>query len=73
MARLTAAARKRLKKSQFAIPVKRKYPVEDKAHARNALARVAQHGTMTEKAMVRRKVAMRFPTMKTAPRMAIKM
>ena len=37
---LSTAARKKLKKSQFAGPG-RSYPIEDKAHARNALARAS--------------------------------
>lgn len=41
MAKLTAAARKRLKPGQFAGP-DRSYPVEDASHARNALARASQ-------------------------------
>ena len=61
MAKLTYKKRKKLKKSQFAEPGKRKYPIEDKAHARNALARVAQHGTEAEKATVRKKVHSKFP------------
>ena len=61
MAKLTTRKRKKLKKSQFAEPGKRKYPVNDKAHARNALARVAQHGTPAEKAAVKRKVSAKFP------------
>jgi hypothetical protein len=42
MTKLTTRARKNLPKSKFAEPGDRKYPVPDKAHARNALARVAQ-------------------------------
>jgi hypothetical protein len=41
MAKLTAARRKKLKKSQFAGPG-RSYPVHDKAHASNAKARATQ-------------------------------
>ena len=63
MAVLTAAKRKSLPKSQFAIPGKRAYPVYDKAHARNALARVSQYGTPAEKSTVRRKVAAKYPGM----------
>lgn len=37
------------------------YPIEDKAHARNALARVSQFGTPAEKAEVRRAVHKKFP------------
>ncbi|HEV2364950.1 MAG TPA: hypothetical protein VGS12_12225 [Caulobacteraceae bacterium] len=42
MTRLSTQQRKRLPKSAFAEPEKRAYPVEDKAHARNAKARAAQ-------------------------------
>ena len=40
--------RKKLSTKSFAFPGKRKYPIPDKAHARNALARVAQNGTPAE-------------------------
>jgi hypothetical protein len=61
MAKLTTKKRKKLPAKDFAEPKERKYPVEDKAHARNALARVSQHGTPAEKAAVRRKVHSKFP------------
>lgn len=41
MAKLTAAQRKKLPKSQFAGP-DGKYPIPDKAHAANAKARATQ-------------------------------
>ncbi len=41
VAKLTTEARKRLPKSDFALPGGR-YPVEDKAHARDAKARASQ-------------------------------
>jgi len=50
-----------LAKTQFAIPGDRAYPIHDEAHARNALARVAQHGTPEEKRRVRAAVARRYP------------
>jgi len=59
---LTTRKRKRLPASAFALQKTRKYPIYDKAHARNALARVAQHGTKREQAIVRRKVHQRYPT-----------
>ena len=62
MAKLTAAQRNALPRSDFAQPSKRKYPINDKAHARNALARVSQHGTADEKRKIRRKVAQRYPS-----------
>jgi hypothetical protein len=40
---LSTKRRKKLTKKQFALPGKRKYPIPDKAHARNALAGVAQN------------------------------
>lgn len=67
---LSAAARQALPKGDFALPGKGEgpkgagagsYPIPDAAHARNALARVAQHGTSEEKAKVRRKVHDKFP------------
>lgn len=42
MAVLTTKKRKKLRKSQFADTVNRKYPIHDASHARNALARAAQ-------------------------------
>lgn len=69
MGKLSAAQRKNLAKSQFAIPSKE--PVQnlnpDKSHARNALARVSQHGTSEEKATVRAKVKKKFPDIGVSP------
>ncbi len=62
MAKLTAAQRNALPRSDFAQPSKRKYPINDRSHARNALARVSQHGTADEKRKIRRKVAARYPS-----------
>ena len=61
MAVLTTKERKALPGSDFALPGGR-YPIPDKSHGRNALARVSQNGTPAEKAVVRRKVAAKFPT-----------
>ncbi len=58
--RLTAADRHALPSKDFALPGER-YPIEDNSHARNALARVSQHGSSTEKAAVRSKVHSKFP------------
>lgn len=67
MARLSYKHRKSMKKSEFALPSKREggkggYPIPDKSHARNALARVSQHGTPSEKAKVRAAVHRKFPS-----------
>lgn len=53
-----------MRKGSFAIPGKRAYPINDIAHARNALARVAQHGTPAEKKRVRAAVTKRYPSLK---------
>jgi hypothetical protein len=42
MAKLDAADRKKIPASKFAEPEKRAYPIENKAHARNAEARASQ-------------------------------
>jgi len=41
MAKLKSGARNKLPASQFGEPGSRKYPIPDKAHARNAKARAA--------------------------------
>jgi len=61
MAKLSYAERKKLPSSSFVEPGERKYPIEDKAHARNALSRVAQHGSSSEKSKVRAKVHRKYP------------
>ena len=42
MAKLTAAKRKKIPKSEFGMPGEKKYPMPDKAHAANAKARASQ-------------------------------
>lgn len=42
MAKLTAAKRKKIPKSEFALPGERKYPVNDASHAANAKSRAQQ-------------------------------
>ena len=63
MSRLKAKTRNALPTKDFAGP-DRSYPIEDKSHARNALARVSQHGTAELKAQVRAKVHRKFPELK---------
>ena len=53
--------RKSLPKGDFAIPETRSYPIHDLSHARNALARVSQFGSESEKARVRAAVHRRYP------------
>lgn len=60
MAKLTTATRKKIPAKSFALPGRR-YPIEDASHARNALARVSQHGSPAEKSRVRSAVHRRYP------------
>lgn len=62
----TYAQRKSMPQKDFALPEKREggkggYPIGDKAHARNALSRVAQHGTPSQQREVRAKVHAKYP------------
>jgi hypothetical protein len=61
MAKLTAAARKKISSKNFALPGGR-YPVNDAAHARNALARASQHASPAEQATIKRKVRAKYPS-----------
>ena len=58
---LTTTARKHIAPKNFVFPKEKRYPIEDKSHARNALARVSQHGTSEEKAKVRAAVHRKYP------------
>lgn len=62
MAKLSSADRKALPAKSFAEPGKRKYPIEDEAHARDALSRVARNGTPAEKAKVKAAVKKKYPS-----------
>lgn len=69
MAKLTYKEREGMSKKEFAVPSEKHkgkggYPIEDKAHARNALARVSQFGSAKEKALVRAKVHKKYPGIK---------
>lgn len=63
-AELTPEGRKHIATSNFALPGERKYPIHDINHARNALARVAQHGTDEEKGKVKAAVYRKYPSLK---------
>jgi hypothetical protein len=69
MSVLRMAARKKLKKSQFALPGQGtgaqgkgpgSYPIPDRSHAANALSRASQHGKL---ASVKPKVCAKFPSL----------
>jgi len=54
MAKLNAKKRNALPSSDFALPGKRKYPIGDKSHARNALARAANKSPAVKTAVDRK-------------------
>jgi len=60
MAKLTAKARNKLPDSAFAGP-DRSFPVMDESHAKNALARAAQHASPELQAKIKAKVRRRYP------------
>jgi len=64
LAVLTIKARNKLPSSAFVYPSEKRYPIHDIAHARNALARVAQNGTTEEQSKVRAAVYREFPELK---------
>jgi len=64
MAKLTTKKRKALPNKAFVFPDKRSYPIPDASHARNALARVAQHGTPYQKEKVQAAVRRKFKGVK---------
>lgn len=67
--RNTKTGRQSMASKNFALPKgtgskpgTNQYRIDDAAHARNALARVAQHGSPSDKRTVRRKVARKYPS-----------
>ena len=60
MAVLTKKTRDALPTSDFAIPEKRAYPIQDKGHAQSAVGLVDDNGSPEEKARVRAAVKRRF-------------
>jgi hypothetical protein len=60
--RNTKAGRAAMAASNFGLPGQKKYRIDDAAHARNALSRVAQHGTPAQKKQVRARVKAKYPS-----------
>ena len=61
MSKLTTQQRNGLDNTTFALPGRR-YPLNDANHARNALARAAQHASPEEQATIKRKVKAKYPS-----------
>lgn len=64
MAKLTGRQRRKLPKSSFGLPSKRKYPLDTKARAQNALARAAQNESKATQKTIRARVTKRWPSLK---------
>ncbi len=62
MAKLTAATRNKIPTSKFAFPAKRKYPIMDASHARNALARGSKDLSPADYTKLKARVAKAFPS-----------
>src|SRR3990170_4269960 len=66
--KITTAGRRALRRGQFALPdgdrpgVEGRYPIDTPERGRNALARVAQHGSSAEKSRVRAAVRRKYPS-----------
>lgn len=63
MAKLKKGQRRKIPASAFAYPATRKYPIHDRSHARNALARAASSKTGGTYAHVAAAVNRRYPGM----------
>ncbi|MDE1907513.1 MAG: hypothetical protein KGH75_13795 [Rhodospirillales bacterium] len=64
--KLTYKARKNLKPEDFVFPKSREYPVQDIAHARDALSRASANAHGAKKLKIFREVARRYPQLKKA-------
>lgn len=58
----TQSGRAKMPASDFGVPAKKKYRIDDAAHARVALGRVAQNGSPAEKKQVQARVAKKYPS-----------
>lgn len=58
---MTYQERKDLPRKDFVFPGKRAYPIDTENRGRNALARVSQFGSPSEKAAVRAAVHRKYP------------
>ena len=61
---MRAAKRNRLPKSSFALPSKRKYPIDTKKRAKAALSYAARSDTEGSYSTIRAKVLKRYPSLK---------
>jgi len=69
MARLSSSKRNSLPAKSFAQPGKRAYPINDRAHAANALSRASRFASPSAKAAIKGKVCARYPSMPSCRRL----
>ena len=58
--KLTTNKRNRMSASSFALPEKRAYPINDRAHARSALSRL-HNATRSEQKQIKKAIDQRYP------------
>jgi len=63
MAKLSAAMRRSLKPSDFALPGKKAFPIPDASHGRAALS-MAHNASPSEQTTIKDEVAAKFPEIK---------
>lgn len=63
MAKLSSAMRRSLKPSQFALPEKKDFPINDESHGRAALS-MAHNASPSEQSTIKDKVHEKFPEIK---------
>lgn len=63
MGKLDTKERNAISSKEFALPDERKFPIENRSHAQNALARASQSGVPEIKAKVTAAVHRKYPDM----------
>jgi hypothetical protein len=63
--KLSTKMRKRLADKSFVFPDERRYPIHNRAHGANALARVKQFGTPEEQERVKKAVCKKYKDFKS--------
>ena len=63
MSKLNSKERNAIPSKEFALPGERKFPIENRSHAQNALARASQGGVPEIKAKVSAAVRRKYPNM----------
>lgn len=62
--RNSKTGRKQMATSSFGLPAQKKYRLDTKAHARNALSRAAQHASPAQQKQIRQRAVRKYPSLK---------